>query len=253
MLNLKALLTQILNILTLKSGVTMTGEVQTSTGAVAMGSGQIGTENGLTIAEFVNQVRYSSGAMGSVKINSSTAGGYTFSGWYNYIYIPHRSGGLNGAARTSGGTDNHNYGNVMLCHMTTGGQFYNIRVTGGTIAQVYKFETNASQSVSRGNTLTSVATTYYSLETSASRTNYSYSGRVVSVTLGVTAKSPVKWSAVFASGLPVPMQNPVYGCLGCDTDNSAMAISINSSGQISGSGGVANKLYYGTIYYVTAL
>ena len=248
MLNLKALLTQILNTLTLKSGATMTGQVKTNTGAVAIGSGQIGTENGLTISEFVNQVRYSSGAMGSVKINSSNAGGYTFSGWYNYCYIPHRFGGMNGTAQS----DNHNYGNIILCHMTTGGLFYNIRVSSGSIAQVYKFETNATQTVSLGNTLTSVSTTYYKLETSVGRTNYSRSGCVISLTIGVTVNSPTKWSAVFASGLPAPMQDPVYGCLGCDTDHSTMAISINSSGQISGSGGVAGKLYYGTVYYVTA-
>lgn len=248
MLNIKNLLKQILNTLTLKTGVTMTGEVKTNTGAVIIGSGQMGTESGLTISEFVNQVRYSSGAMGSVNITSSSAGGVTFSGWYNYCYIPHRSGGLNGAA--SG--DNHNYGNVILCHMTSDGLFYNIRVTGGTIAQVHILDTAYYEGGYSGHALSSITNSNYNLETAVTRTNYSTTGRLVILTLGVTPKSPVQWSSAFASGLPIPLQPPVYGALGCHDGHSAMAVSINASGQISGSGGVANKTYYGTIYYISA-
>ena len=56
MLNIKNLLKQILNTLTLNTGATMTGEVKTNTGAVIIGSGQTGTESGLAISEFVNQL-----------------------------------------------------------------------------------------------------------------------------------------------------------------------------------------------------
>ena len=254
MLNLKALLTNILNTLTLRSGVTMTGEVRTNTEGTIIASGQTGTESGLTISEFVDQIRYSSGAMGSVKINSSTAGGVTFSGWYNYCYIPHRNGGLNGQARTTGGTDNHSYGNIIIGHMTTGGQFYNIRVASNTIAKVTKLDTTFYENTSTYGGLTSVSTTYYSLETSTGRTSYRKIGRIVTITMGVTPKSPQKWaSSAFASGAPAPYGGlEVYGCLCCDTDHSTVSIAIQSDGTIKAGGGVANKLYYGTIHYVSA-
>ena len=251
MLNIKNLLIQILNTLTLKSGATMTNELKTSNGDVIIGSGQIGEEAGLTISEFVAKVRYSSGAVGSVKINNSSAGGYTFNQtWYNYFYIPHRFGADSGNPRGQN-NDNHNYGNIILCSMLGAGYTYNIRVSGGNIAEVTRLDASLSFTNSTV-TPASVSTTNYSLETSANRTNIKKSGRAVFISIGVTAKSPVKWSSTFANGFPVPMQAPVYGALGCDSDGSNMAVSIDANGNMSGAGGVANKLYYGTIYYIAA-
>lgn len=114
------------------NGGTMTGQLLTSyKSSVAMGSyGSAQT----TVPNLVNEVRYSSGCMGSVSIGTAyTSGNITIpTGWYNFIYTPHRSGGVNGSA--SG--DNCNYGNLELFSMTMAGGRYVIRVTGGSISEV---------------------------------------------------------------------------------------------------------------------
>ena len=97
-----------------KSGDTMTGQLKTSFNqAVAIGSYQA---NSVTIETLIEEVRYSSGCMGSVNLTSNyTKDGITIGGaWYNFIWIPHRSGGIDGSA--SG--DNCDYGNLLLIAMT---------------------------------------------------------------------------------------------------------------------------------------
>ena len=116
-------------------GGTMTGQLKTSfNSAIAVGS-YLPTAQ--TIPNLVEEVRFSSGCMGSVSITTSyTKDGKTIAtGWYNYLYMPHRSGGVNGAA--SG--DNCNYGNLLLFGMTVADAAYNIRVNGGAIQNLYKF------------------------------------------------------------------------------------------------------------------
>ena len=96
------------------SGGTMTGELKTSfNGAVAIGSRESKQK---TIENLCEEMRYSSGCMGSVVIETAyTHNGITIpTGWYTYIWVPHRSGGLNGEA--SG--DNCNYGTLYLNSMT---------------------------------------------------------------------------------------------------------------------------------------
>ena len=110
MLNFKSLLTQILTKYLPKTGGTMTGELKISNNSsVAIGS--YGTSQ-TTVDGLVQEVRYSSGCMGSVSINTQYAGSNATvsTGWYNFIWIPHRSGGVNGAA--SG--DNCNYGTIIV-------------------------------------------------------------------------------------------------------------------------------------------
>ena len=113
------------------SGGTMTGQILTSfKNSVAMGSyGAAAT----TVDGLVTELRYSSGCMGSANIGTAyTKDGITIgTGWYNFIYSPHRSGGANGAA--SG--DNCNYGNLVLMGMTVSGS-YLIRVSSATISEV---------------------------------------------------------------------------------------------------------------------
>ena len=92
----------------------MTGQLKTSFNqAVAIGSYQA---NSVTIETLIEEVRYSSGCMGSVNLTSNyTKDGITIGGaWYNFIWIPHRSGGIDGSA--SG--DNCDYGNLLLIAMT---------------------------------------------------------------------------------------------------------------------------------------
>lgn len=108
------------------SGGTMTGQIKTSfKTSVAMGSYGSGQT---TVAGLLGEVCYSSGAMGSANITTAWSGssGTIPTGWYNFIYSPHRSGGANGAA--SG--DNHLYGTLILCGMTVGSQMWRIRMAG---------------------------------------------------------------------------------------------------------------------------
>lgn len=115
-----------------KSGGTMTGQLKTSyCESVAMGSyGSAQT----TVDGLVNEVRFSSGVMGSASINTAyTKNGTTIpTGWYNFIFSPHRSGGVNGSA--SG--DNCNYGTLILAPMTFTGDTFIIRCSSSGAASV---------------------------------------------------------------------------------------------------------------------
>jgi phage minor structural protein len=115
-----------------KSGDTMSGQLKTSyRNSVAMGS--YGTAQ-TTVDGLVNEVRFSSGAMGSASINTAyTKNGVTIpGGWYNFIFSPHRSGGVNGQA--SG--DNCNYGTLILTPMTFAGDSFIIRCSTSGAANV---------------------------------------------------------------------------------------------------------------------
>lgn len=118
------------------TGGTMTGEIKTSfKSSVAMGSYQAAAT---TVPDLVEEIRYSSGATGSVNIttayatvnsNSFISGGTIETGWYNFFYSPHRSGGNSGAA--SG--DNHNYGTLILNGMTSNNRTWIITISNGSI------------------------------------------------------------------------------------------------------------------------
>lgn len=114
----------------------MTGQIKTSfKQSVAMGSY---CASAATIPDLLTELRYSSGCAGSVNITTAytlTAGGSIATGWYNFIYSPHRSGGNNGAA--SGG-DNCDYGTLELFGMTVGSAHYRIRFSSGSIAESRK-------------------------------------------------------------------------------------------------------------------
>lgn len=120
-------------------GYSMSGEAKCSFGNswgkfVMNGSGQAVST---TVPNLFNEVRYSSGCMGSVNLTSAyTKGSVTISaGWYNFLYIPHRSGGLNG----QGNQDNHKWGQLILIGMTVNeGQPYIISNHSGNIGNVKK-------------------------------------------------------------------------------------------------------------------
>lgn len=105
--------------------------------AVATGSYQAAAN---TVENLINEVRYSSGCFGSVQITTAYTrdNATVITGWYNFAYLPHRSGGVNGNA--SG--DNCNYGTLLLFGMTIANKFYVIRLANGVIASlidVYSF------------------------------------------------------------------------------------------------------------------
>lgn len=109
------------------SGGTMKGEIKLSfKNCVATGSYQA---SATTVPNLVEEVRYSSGAMGSVSLTESY--GSIPIGWYNFLYVPHRSGGFNGTANG----DNHDYGTLTLYGMTVASQHWRIRFHAGSIVE----------------------------------------------------------------------------------------------------------------------
>lgn len=116
-----------------KSGFTMTGQILTSfNNSVATGSYQ---PTATTVEGLVAEVRFSSGCMGSVNITTAyTKNGVTISTkWYNFLYVPHRSGGVNGSA--SG--DNCDYGTLTMWGMTADSPIYTIRVSSGALQTLH--------------------------------------------------------------------------------------------------------------------
>lgn len=89
-----------------------------------------------TIPNLITEIRYSSGCMGSFNLSTAyTLSNVTLStGWYNYIYIPHRTGGMDGAPVN----DNCNYGTLIVCGMTLDA-FAVIRFANGLIVSMHKW------------------------------------------------------------------------------------------------------------------
>lgn len=94
-----------------------------------------------TIDALCTELRYSSGAMGSVAIGTAyTKNNITIAAtWYNYIWIPHRTGGVDGSA--SG--DNCNYGTLILSAMNSTTNTYILRFSSSTVAELTKVSTTA--------------------------------------------------------------------------------------------------------------
>lgn len=117
--------------------------------AVAMGS--YGTAQ-TTLDGFVNEIKFSNGATGSFSLNTAyTRDGITIpTGWYNFIFSPHRTGGLNGGANG----DNTNYGNLILMGMTGTRKVYKIRVSGGYVDELITSSTvtDFSNAIAKGET-----------------------------------------------------------------------------------------------------
>ena len=120
----------------------LSGRVYTSfKNSVAMGSYQPLVT---TIADLCNELRYSSGCSGSVSIGTNySANNITISsGWYNFFWMPHRSGGVDG--RASG--DNCNYGSLLLSGITVSG-CYLIRYSSSSIAELQKLNKSLTMSI----------------------------------------------------------------------------------------------------------
>ena len=107
------------------SGGKLSGQLFTSfKNAVSVGAYQA---SATTVPDLIQEVRYSSGCMGSVQLGTAYSG--IPAAWYNFLYIPHRSGGVNGAA--SG--DNCNFGTLLLFGMTTTNQAWVVEYQSGGI------------------------------------------------------------------------------------------------------------------------
>lgn len=107
-----------------KAGGTMTGQLKTSfKESVAVGAYMA---SATTVPKLLEEVRYSSGCMGSANLSAYNS---IPAAWYNFIYLPHRSGGLNGSANE----DNCNYGSLILIGMTVTNQAWIIQYQGSSI------------------------------------------------------------------------------------------------------------------------
>nr|UWI11291.1 MAG: hypothetical protein [Bacteriophage sp.] len=126
------------------NGGTMTGQILTSfKNSVAVGSYQ---PDASIIPDLVEELRYSSGCMGSVNIKSPYKA--MPAGWYNFIYIPHRSGGYNGLAHD----DNCDYGNLIMIGMTIDFQAWIINFQNNVIKNYFSIRnTDTTYSVATQN------------------------------------------------------------------------------------------------------
>lgn len=84
------------------------------------------------IAKLVNKPP----SLGSCMFNQSKEKRLSFTGgpWYNYFYIPHRTGI---------GIDNYKYGNLLLFPMLGSGKAYRVTYSNGSVISVEEFYTNA--------------------------------------------------------------------------------------------------------------
>lgn len=92
--------------------------------------------NADTIDDLIAKLVNKPPALGSCMFNQSKETRLSFTGgsWYNYLYVPHRTGV---------GGDNASYGNLLLFPMTGPGKAYRVTYSNGHIISVEEFYTNA--------------------------------------------------------------------------------------------------------------
>ena len=111
-----------------KTGDTMTGALTLKKTSYNYNGGAIpGAKqaDATTIEDLINELRYTNGQIGSVQIKTAyTLNNITIStGWYNYSYIPHRMGGIDG----DDNEDNTYFGTLMLTGMNISSPIYVLR------------------------------------------------------------------------------------------------------------------------------
>lgn len=85
-----------------------------------------------TLLDLLTEVRYSNGQMGSVNFTSDYNSAITH-GWWLYLYIPHRIGGVDGAKAG----DNTDWGVLFLMGMTVQlGKMYTVNFQNGAISTI---------------------------------------------------------------------------------------------------------------------
>ena len=85
-----------------------------------------------TLLDLLTEVRYSNGQMGSVNFTSDYNSAIT-RGWWLYLYIPHRIGGVDGAKAG----DNTDWGVLFLMGMTVQlGKMYTVNFQNGVIGTI---------------------------------------------------------------------------------------------------------------------
>lgn len=112
-------------------GGQMNGELKLSYGSSVANGAYVPSST--TISDLCSELSKSSGCSGSVSLVQCTWNNVTIpAGWYNYLYIPHRTGGKNGAENG----DNHQYGTLLLFGMTTVSQCFRVAWVNNKIASI---------------------------------------------------------------------------------------------------------------------
>lgn len=209
------------------AGGTMTGQLKTSfKESVAMGSLDAVSTN---IPDLCNELRYSSGCCGSAYITTAYNGSPSSVGvgWYNFLWIPHRSGGVNGSA--SG--DNCNYGRLILRGMTVNGE-YEIRFNSGSIAYCRELISAAnigSQSVDKatkdgdGNTISSTYAKKPLYATGSVSSGKTGVQKIAQITLSEVGTYYITGWAKFTGGGKKAVQLWCAGTLGESWEDSTIA------------------------------
>lgn len=125
-----------------KTGDTMTGALTLKKTSYNYNGGAIpGTKqaDATTIEGLINELRYTNGQIGSVHILTAyTLNNITIStGWYNYSYIPHKMGGIDGGANSY----NCNHGTLMLAPMNISSPIYVLRYSEEVIQELTSLAT----------------------------------------------------------------------------------------------------------------
>jgi len=122
----------------------VTGQICTSfKNSIAMGSLVASSK---TVPDLCEELRYSNGCAGSANITTAYAlsGNSTiYAGWYNFLWIPHRSGGNNG--ESSG--DNCNYGSLLLSSMNSQETCFLLKYVNSAITKVVNIVKDTTYSV----------------------------------------------------------------------------------------------------------
>lgn len=112
-------------------GGQMNGELKLSYGSSIANGAYVPSST--TIDSLCSELSKSSGCSGSVSLVKCTWNNVVIpAGWYNYLYIPHRTGGKNGAENG----DNHQYGTILLFGMTTVSQCFRVAWVNNKIASI---------------------------------------------------------------------------------------------------------------------
>lgn len=209
----------------ISDGAVFEGQVKTSFHeSVAMGSYQAQSTN---IPDIVQELRYSSGCCGSASIATaySLTGDTIETGWYNFLWIPHRSGGMNGQADS----DNTDYGSCILTGMTGSFGTHILRFSGSTIVELRRVTTNAVAktdvtSLQSGSPYASYGGCYYEV-----------CGNIVHIHIGVSGITAGGTTGTTVFTMPEGLRpSTEHVSTGIGADRSKISnIFVNSTGAVS--------------------
>lgn len=125
-----------------KTGDTMTGPLTLKKTSYNYNGGAIpGTKlaQATKIEDLINELRYTNGQMGSFELKTAyTLNNVTIAvGWYNYAYIPHRTGGLDGGDNS----DSTKFGTLMLTGMSISSPVYVLQYNNQNIRELTSLAT----------------------------------------------------------------------------------------------------------------